>query len=238
MEITTEIRSKTIGSILRNEANHLFDVLSNKIKGEHPSGWSYDLERPVARELILFVISIIRIVATINDTTSRFPTEVATFGREAYQANTMYLGGRSADNLQGTVDNSLRTYIDTLPKKEFPCAGDLDKALNLLAGKIECSVSMTDRITSIETQELLHGELKNLTQRFNALISYANELEQEAINWLNQRSKAPDGDQRGYGSFGNPEIGLRISPRAQRWNTIELGRPLQWVVESMEHAFD
>lgn len=59
-----------------------------------------------------------------------------------------------------------------------------------------------------------------------------------AREWLGQRAQAPDGHERAYGSFGNPTIGLHISPRMQRWNPDRLDTPLRWVVLTLEHEFE
>lgn len=196
------------------------------------------LTREQEQELMLFVVSLIRSVAAESRQMTPYLGEIATFGTENFAEITRYLDARTSGELQQVIDAKLREYLDVLVDSKSPESLNIDAALRQFADMADANADLRKRITAIGAQKFLMRQVAELRDALTTIEARAIEVERQAREWLGQRARAPDGHERAYGSFGDPSIGLHMSPRMQRWNPDRLDTPLRWVVLKLEDEFE
>ncbi|MDE1927082.1 MAG: hypothetical protein KGI36_07835, partial [Burkholderiales bacterium] len=184
------------------------------------------------------IVSLIRSVAAESRQMTPYLGAVASFGIENFAEITQYLDRRTADELQRVIDAKLREYLNVVGNPGSPDSWNVDAALRRFADMANADTDLRKRATAIGAQKFLRGQLAELREALTTIDSRASDLEQQAREWLGQRAQAPDGHERHWGSFGDPAIGLHMSPRMQRWNPDRLDTPLRWVVLKLEHEFE
>ncbi|PIQ51429.1 MAG: hypothetical protein COW02_14950 [Comamonadaceae bacterium CG12_big_fil_rev_8_21_14_0_65_59_15] len=223
--------------ILRQHAEHLYHALTD-VLGASQVFKHEPLTREQEQEFMLFVVSLLRIVASSSRKMTPFLPQVAIFGTETYAQLTIYLGDRTTSDLQKAIDVRVREYSDVFVDSGAPDSWNIYVALGRLAKITNASSKLRNRITSLDTQRFLRKQMVEFRDALDSIESRASDLHQQAREWLGQRMQAPDGDERGWGSFGNPEMGIHMSPRMQCWNPDTLDTPLRWVVLRIEDDFE
>lgn len=226
-----------VNDILRQHAEHLYHALTEELVAVQVSQHE-SLTREQEQEFMLFVISLLRIVASASRKMMSFLPQVAIFGTETYAEMTIYLGDRTRIELQQAIDLRVREYSDAFVDSGAPDSWNIYVALGRLAQRSNASSNLRNRITSLDTQRFLRRQLVEFREGLDNIQSHASDLHQQAREWLGQRMQAPDRDERGWGSFGDPEMGIHMSPRMQCWNPDTLDTPLRWVVLRIEDDFE
>lgn len=234
MRTSPAIRADTVAYILRQHADQLYEALT-ELLGADDDLELEELTRDQEQELMLFIVSLVRSVAAEIRQMTPYLREVAAFGIENFSEITIYLGERSAIKLQQVIDAKLREYLGVLVDSGSPDSWNIDAALRRFADMANADEDLRERVTAVGAQRFLRRQLVELREALTTIDTRASDLEQQARAWLGQRAQAPDGQERAYGSFGDPTIGLHISPRMQRWNPDRLDTPLRWVVLKLEH---
>lgn len=237
MRTSPAIRVDTVAYILRQHADQLYEALT-ELLGADDDLELEDLTRDQEQELMLLIISLIRSVAAESRQMTPYLGAVASFGIENLAEITKYLERRAAAELQRVIDAKLREYLSVVVDPGSPDSWNVDAALRRFADMANADTDLRKRATTIGAQKFLKRQLAELREALTTIDSRAADLEQQAREWLGQRARAPDGHERAYGSFGDPAIGLHISPRMQRWNPDRLDTPLRWVVLKLEHEFE
>ncbi len=230
-------KSGTVAEILRYQVDHFYETLIDLLGADDESEIP-ELTRTQEQELMLLVISVMRIIATENYMMHPFISEFKKFGTKNFLDITMYLEKRTTDAIEQTINIRFSDYLSVFGEQSVDGLRDIDSALKKFAELANCSPDLRNRVTSIGAQKFIQRSLEDFSELLGDIERQAEILENEALEWLGDRMRAPDGHERSYGSFGDPSIGLRISPRMQRWNPDRLDTPLRWIVLRLERDFE
>jgi len=118
--------------ILRQHAEHLYHALTD-VLGASQVFKHEPLTREQEQEFMLFVVSLLRIVASSSRKMTPFLPQVAIFGTETYAQLTIYLGDRTTSDLQKAIDVRVREYSDV-----FVDSGAPDSWNIYVAGVFRC----------------------------------------------------------------------------------------------------
>lgn len=230
-------KSGTVAEILRHQVDHFYETLVDLL-GADDELEIPELTREQEQELMLLVISVMRIVATEKNKMHPFISELKKFGAKNFSEITMYLEKRTTDALEQIINVRVSEYFSVFGEKSVNGLWNIGSVLRKFTELANCSSDLRNRATSIGTQKFIERSLEEFSKLLGDIEHQAEVLENEALKWLEDRMRAPDGHERSYGSFGDPSIGLRISPRMQRWNPDRLDTPLRWIVLRLERDFE
>ena len=230
-------KSGTVAEILRHRVDHFYEALIELLSSDEDMEID-EFTREQEQELMLLVISIMRIVAAENNNTHPFFAELNIFGPKNFSDVTMYLEKRTTDDLEKTIKLKLNEYFDVVGGAGADRLWNIDLVLVKFTEFANAGPDLRDRATSIGAHKFIQRNLEEFRKIVNDIEFLADSLEKEALEWLGERMRASDGHQRSYGSFGDPSIGLRMSPKMQRWNPDGLDTPLRWIVQRLERDFE
>jgi hypothetical protein len=230
--------SKTgaVAEILRHGVDSFFKMLIELLGPGEMDLEINNLTREQEQELMLLVISLLRITAEKSYSTHPFIHEFQKFGAKNFENITMYLGTRTQEELNNIIKNRMLDYMIIVGDSNIDGSWNIHSVLNKFAILANSDPDLLNRVTSIGAQKFILKKIEEFIKLLNMIEVLAGELEKDALIWLGERMRAPDGNKRGYGSFGDSEI--RISPRMQRWNPGGVYAPLRWTVERLERDFE
>lgn len=237
MLTTLDTTAAAVGDILRFQVDKLFRSL-HELFGAEDEGQGEELTDHQEEELMLFVISMIRLVASGCKHMAPYAKELYELGILNLIDRSMNLDEHSLDNFRRKIDKKVISYLHACVVSAPSETLNLASALVLLSSNAKASNDLNRRLTSVGAQRYLEKQLSIFHQYLFKIESEAMELHNDAVTWLSRRQASPDGAHRSIGSFGIPEIGLNISPKVPKWSTASLDEPLCWVVSRIEDDFE
>ncbi|ARV17813.1 hypothetical protein AEP_00856 [Curvibacter sp. AEP1-3] len=234
MSTTQSHASAIVTEILRVEADNLYQSLLALLDSDGDPEVD-ELTRQQEQEIMLFAISLMRVISTGIMQMAPYLGPLSEFGVENFEEITMYADDQSIETIKNRINECVFAYTSSLLSLKKHGGLNIEAALDIFAARSEASDEQRQRFTSVGTVKYLDGQLNSFKNKLINMDSRVSELHHSAIEWLKARASAPNGQERHYGSFGIPEIGLSISPRMQQWNPDMLDPPLSRIVRRLEN---